>query len=189
MYSFEYNGSRSKGIHFLRGLLIVSEYADNMNSEVVAHGDELGYMFDANDLFGNPIPEAQLIDSDDLKVRQNFIGMLVEFAKSFGKNSKKESTGETLFKSVVGQEVPFIKVDADISANSDFRFCELSVLGASLTPLTSTTCQGLSNLRSLLSPLQVGNWLDVGVGLVGNRGSNSQSNIGGPLIDTNRFFG
>ncbi|XP_011180382.2 carboxylesterase 1F [Zeugodacus cucurbitae] len=189
MYSFEYNGTRSKGIHFLRGLPIVSEYAGNRNSEMVAHGDELGYMFDANDLFGNPIPEAQLMDPEDLRVRQNMIGMLVQFAKSFGKDSTKESTDDALFKSVAGKEVPFIKVDTDINADSDFRFCELSVLGASLTPLTSTTCQGLSNLRSLLTPLQVGNWLDAGAGILGNRRPSGQSNIGGPLIDANQLFG
>ncbi|XP_014087308.2 carboxylesterase 1D [Bactrocera oleae] len=190
MYSFEYNGTRSKGIHFLRGLPIVSEYADNRNSEVVAHGDELGYMFDANDLFGNPIPEAQLIDQEDLKVRQNLIGMLVTFAKSFGKDSTKESAGDSLFKSVVGKEVPFIKVDTGISSDSDFRFCELSLLGAALTPLTSTTCQGLGNLRSLLSPLQIGNWLDAGsTAIGGNRRGGVQPNIGVPLISTNGFLG
>ncbi|XP_018796591.1 PREDICTED: carboxylesterase 5A-like [Bactrocera latifrons] len=190
MYSFEYNGTRSKGIHFLRGLPIVSEYADNGNSGLVAHGDELGYMFDANDLFGNPIPEAQLIDQEDLKVRQNLIGMLVTFAKLFGKDSTNESAGDTLFKNVVGKEVPFIKVDKDISSVSDFRFCELSKLGVSLTPLTTTTCQGLSNLGSLLSPLQIGNWLDAGsTAIGGNRRTGGQSNIGVPLIDGNGLFG
>ncbi|XP_050320639.1 carboxylesterase 1D-like [Bactrocera neohumeralis] len=190
MYSFEYNGTRSKGVHFLRGLPIVSEYADNSNTELVAHGDELGYMFDANDLFGNPIPEAQLIDQEDLKVRQNLIGMLVTFAKSFGKDSTKEPAGDSIFKSVVGKEVPFIKVDTDISTGSDFRFCELSMLGASLTPITSTTCQGLGNLRSLLSPLQIGNWLDAGSSAIGgNRRTSAPPNIGVPLIDANGLFG
>ncbi|XP_004531574.1 carboxylesterase 1E [Ceratitis capitata] len=151
MYSFEYNGTRSKGVNFLRGLPIVSEQSANSNPELVAHGDELGYMFDANDLFGNPIPDAQLVDEEDLKVRDNLIGMLVKFAKSFGKeNNKQDAAKDSLFQSVTGKGVPFIKVDTEISADSDFRFCELSVLGASLTPLTSTTCQGLG---SVLSPL------------------------------------
>ncbi|XP_017484544.1 PREDICTED: carboxylesterase 1E [Rhagoletis zephyria] len=188
MYSFEYNGTRSKGINFLRGLPIVAETAANNNTEVVAHGDELGYMFDANDLFGNPIPEAQLSDAEDLKVRQNLIGMLVKFAKSFGGEDGKASTEDSLFQSVTGKGVPFIKVDTELSAGSDFRFCELSVLGASLTPLTSTTCKSLGGLLSPLTDVvggTLGNTLG-GVGGVlgggGGGGGSGERNIGGGAV-------
>lgn len=171
MYSFEYNGTRSKGIHFLRGLPIVSEQPGSSNPEVVAHGDELGYMFDTNDLFGNPIAEAKLVDEEDLKVRKNLIGMLVTFAKSFGTENQKNPGSDSLFRSVTGKGVPFIKVNTELSADSDFRFCELSVLGASLTPLTSTTCQSLSGLLTPLTGV-VGGTLD-GVGDVLGGGRNT----------------
>lgn len=155
MYSFEYNGTRSKGINFLRGLPIVSEHA-NDKPETVAHGDELGYMFDANDIFGNPLPETRLTSADDLKVRHNLIDMLVQFAKGTGEGSKagggdgSGSAASKLFKSVTGGGTPFIKVHTQLEAASDFRFCELSVLGASLSPLTSTSCAALGNVLGQL---------------------------------------
>lgn len=165
MYSFEYNGTRSKGINFLRGLPIVSESAQD-KPETVAHGDELGYMFDANDIFGNPLPEARLTSSDDLKVRRNLIDMLVQFAKGTGEGSKgAEGVGggvSKLFKSVTGGGTPFIKVNTQLEAASDFRFCELSVLGASLSPLTSTSCAALGNLLG-----QLGGGLGQAVGGLG----------------------
>ncbi|KAM7353636.1 carboxylesterase 1E [Cochliomyia hominivorax] len=149
MYSFEYNGTTSKGINFLRGLPIVAD-TKNSNSEVVAHGDELGYMFDCNDVFGNPIPEARLTSEEDLKVRNNLIGMIVKFAKDFKKDTKIGQFTDNIFKSVTGKGTPFIKVNTELTTDSDFRFCELSLFGASLSPVTSTTCEGLGNVLSNL---------------------------------------
>ncbi|XP_054743601.1 carboxylesterase 1E [Anastrepha obliqua] len=183
IYSFEYNGTRSKGINFLRGLPIVSEQSANSNPEVVAHGDELGYMFDANDLFGNPIPEAQLSGEEDLKVRKNLIDMLVKFAKVFGNEDKKKSVEDSLFKRVTGKGIPFIKVDSELSAGSDFRFCELSVLGASLTPLTSTTCQSLGGVLSPVTGVVGGALGGVG-GVLGGDKSNGNGGVAGGVGNT-----
>ncbi|KAH8412470.1 hypothetical protein KR009_002393 [Drosophila setifemur] len=147
MYSFEYNGTKSKGINFLRGLPIVSETA-NDKPETVGHGDEIGYMFDANDIFGTPLEGTQLTSPEDLKVRNNLIDLLVQFAN---RDSKKEGKGSSsLFQSVTGKATPFIKIHTTLETSNDFRFCELSVLGASLSPLTSTSCAGLGNLLGQL---------------------------------------
>ncbi|XP_005185445.1 carboxylesterase 1E [Musca domestica] len=145
MYSFEYNGTTSKGLNFLRGLPIVGDKVNSDNS-VVGHGDELGYLFDCNDLFGNPQPKTRLNSPEDMKVRKNLIDMLVRFTKTFKEDTKQGAFTDNLFKSVTGKGVPFLKVDSNLEASSDFRFCELSVLGASLSPLTSTSCQGLSSI-------------------------------------------
>lgn len=149
MYSFEYNGTTSKGINFLRGLPIVAD-TKNSNPEVVAHGDELGYLFDCNDVFGNPLTETRLTSQEDLKVRSNLIGMIVKFATDFSENTKIGQFTDNLFQSVTGKGTPFIKVDTDITTDSDFRFCELSLFGAPLSPLTSTSCEGLGNILSTL---------------------------------------
>ncbi|XP_023304356.2 carboxylesterase 1E [Lucilia cuprina] len=149
MYSFEYNGTISKGINFLRGLPIVAD-TKNSNSEIVSHGDELGYLFDCNDIYGNPLPETHLTSEQDLKVRSNLIGMIVKFAKDFKEDTKIGAFSDDLFKSVTGKGTPFIKVDTDITADSDFRFCELSLFGASLSPVTSTSCEGLGSIVSSL---------------------------------------
>lgn len=58
MYSFEYYGNKTNnaGAKFLTGLPIVSHQNDNIKLEkIVAHGDDLAYLFDLRDLFGNAI--------------------------------------------------------------------------------------------------------------------------------------
>lgn len=53
LYSFEYVGSKqSRGSSFLNGLPLVSNNKQNKNDDKVGHGDELGYLFDARDIFG-----------------------------------------------------------------------------------------------------------------------------------------
>lgn len=150
MYSFEHNGTTSKGINFLRGLPLVAD-TKNTDNEKVGHGDELGYMFDCNDIYGNPLPETRLTSEEDLKVRDNLIGMIVKFSNTFKEDTKLGSFTDSLFKSVSGKGIPFIKVDTSLEASSDFRFCELSLFGASLSPLTSTSCQGLSSILTSLT--------------------------------------
>lgn len=150
MYSFEYRGNTSKGINFLRGLPITSN-TENDRENVVGHGDELGYMFDCNDIFGNPLPETNLRHADDLKVRNNIIGMITKFAKSFNRQSKIGNFTDKLFKSITGKGLPFIKLNTNLEAANDFRFCELSVLGAPLSPLTATSCEGLKKVLSQLT--------------------------------------
>uniref|UniRef100_A0A1I8P7F7 Carboxylesterase type B domain-containing protein n=1 Tax=Stomoxys calcitrans TaxID=35570 RepID=A0A1I8P7F7_STOCA len=178
MYSFEYNGTTSKGINFLRGLPLVADSA-NSNTEMVGHGDELGYMFDCNDIYGNPLPETRLTSEEDLKVRNNLIGMIVKFSKTFKEDTKQGSITDSLFKSVSGKGIPFIKVDTSLAASSDFRFCELSLFGASLSPLTSTTCAGLGNVLGSLT----GSLGSISEGLAGSLSGGGQGNrVGGGLF-------
>nr|NP_001259865.1 uncharacterized protein Dmel_CG5397, isoform B [Drosophila melanogaster]NP_608591.1 uncharacterized protein Dmel_CG5397, isoform A [Drosophila melanogaster]AAF51389.1 uncharacterized protein Dmel_CG5397, isoform A [Drosophila melanogaster]AAL28166.1 GH04232p [Drosophila melanogaster]AGB92402.1 uncharacterized protein Dmel_CG5397, isoform B [Drosophila melanogaster] len=178
MYSFEYNGTKSKGINFLKGLPIVSETAHD-KPETVGHGDEIGYMFDANDIFGNPMEETRLTSAEDLKVRNNLIDLLVKFA-----NKDKEEGGKSsIFQSVTGKATPFIKIDTKLQTSNDFRFCELSVLGASLSPLSSTSCAGLGNLLGQLGSLGGGLGGTLGgvgstLGLGGNGGGGKRGGLG-----------
>ncbi|KAH8410527.1 hypothetical protein KR215_011883 [Drosophila sulfurigaster] len=185
MYSFEYNGTKSRGSNFLKGLPIVSEQAHD-KPETVAHGDELGYMFDANDIFGNPLPETRLSSADDLQVRRNLIQMLLQFAKKSKGEEQKNDITSKLFQSVTGGGTPFIKVHTELEAASDFRFCELSVMGASLSPLTSTSCAALGGLLGGLGQTLggVGNQLGLGnvgskLGLGGGGGGGSNKRGGG----------
>lgn len=54
LYSFEHVGkSKIRGSSFLKGLPIVAN--PEPSEKNVAHGDELVYLFDANDIFGKPI--------------------------------------------------------------------------------------------------------------------------------------
>lgn len=60
LYSFEYFGPSSSGSNFLNGLPITSKPAD-ISKQRVAHGDELGYLFDVRDLYGHPIHGTEVI--------------------------------------------------------------------------------------------------------------------------------
>lgn len=142
MYSFEHKGTVSKGINFLRGLPLVSQPPNT--TEFVAHGDELGYMFDANDIFGNRMPEVNRKSPEDIKARKSLIGLLKKFAVGLSEKESRSDSGG--FSSVSSKGTPFIKVDTEIEFLEDFRFCELSLWGASLAPLTSTSCQGLTSI-------------------------------------------
>lgn len=184
MYSFEYNGTGSKGINFLRGLPIVMNKS-NDNNDIVAHGDELAYMFNVNDIYGNSLQDAGLKTAEDLRVRKNFIGMLVKFATTFKEDdTKPSSVTDGIFKVAGNKGTPFIKVSTDIAAGNDFRFCQLSLMGASLEPLTSTTCKGLGGLLSPITNVVGGLTGGLGNALGGEKNSNNRENLGASLTGT-----
>ena len=57
-YQFEHSGdAQPSGKLFLRPLPIVSK---SSTKGLVAHGDELGYLFDVYDVFGNRIPGSEV---------------------------------------------------------------------------------------------------------------------------------
>lgn len=181
LYSFEYKGSTSKGINFLRGLPIVSANNLNEGNNFTAHGDELGYIFNANDLEGNPLPEARLTKAEDLKVRKNLVLLLTTFAKPTGQN------GNSIFRGVGagGDGTPFIKIDTDLELSGDFRVCELLLWGAPLKPLSSTTCQGLaSTLGSVTNVLY-----NVTTGLTDAIGLSGPRKPGGGLLNAGGLLG
>lgn len=180
LYRFEYLGSKSGGLNFLPNLPLVNKAkSDNK----VSHGDELGYLFDACDIFGNPINESkvlckflklfnnfihsltslQLETKDDLAVRDSFTKMISEFAAMTDDQPPKEDGG--IFQMFSPKDNSFIKIDREISVDKDFRFCELSLWGAKLDALKTTTCKMLTDnvlnvndltgsLGGVLSPVQ-----------------------------------
>lgn len=56
LYSFEHVGHQAKGERFLGGLPIVAKRkAAAEETDRVSHGDELGYLFDARDIYGSSL--------------------------------------------------------------------------------------------------------------------------------------
>lgn len=55
LYSFEHVGHQAKGVHFLGGLPIVSRRKEATEDNHVSHGDDLGYLFDARDIYGKSL--------------------------------------------------------------------------------------------------------------------------------------
>lgn len=156
---------------------------------ISAHGDELGFLFDVNDIFGNPIPGKKLTAESDLRVRNSITELLARFA-TIDLNSK--TNGDGLFQAFSRNGAPFIKITEKLETGADFRFCSLSLFGVPLQALKALTCEGLlKNLSPLTNVAgELGSQLTgtlglggTGSGLLGGGGTaeSSQPGAGGLL--------
>lgn len=139
LYSFEYLGTSGRGYHFLNGLPIVSK---NKIDKTVAHGDELIYLFDAFDLFGNPIEEAKINSESDQRARETFVKVIAEFSR-FREDSPPKKQG--LFSVFSPKGSPFIKIGEKAALENDFHFCGLSIWGATPEAIQTTSCSSLAD--------------------------------------------
>lgn len=116
IYSFEHVGNvSSSGKRFLAALPLVSTASQK---EVVAHGDELGFLFDSFDVFGVPIPDIQLVTERDKKARQSFLKVIVNFAHLNSNSSKKDTS---LFQAFNTKGTPYIKISDKLESGNDFK--------------------------------------------------------------------
>lgn len=121
-YQFAYSATNSrKGSDFLEGLPLVEE-ADGQrlkkgdgNKSPVAHGDELGILFDGFDIFGKPLERKAEMSSIDLKVRKQFAKIITDFVVQ----RKNETTKESKIFSSKG--LSFMKITDSIEMKTDFR--------------------------------------------------------------------
>lgn len=140
-YQFEHVGdSEPSGKHFLKPLPLVSKRS---SKDMVAHGDELGFLFDICDVYGNKINSSLLRSPRDQKARKNFIKMIAKFAYINSTQSEFKLNDQVLspFRADGAQ---FIKVADTISLDKDFRFCQLSLWGAPLKATQKLSCEFLS---------------------------------------------
>jgi hypothetical protein len=105
----------------------------------VAHGDELGYLFNIRDVFGNKINGSELKSEEDKKTRQNFIDLIISFAYLNSDKSELHIKNE-IIKPFRADSSNFVKISNKISIDKDFRFCELSLLGVPLKATQKITC-------------------------------------------------
>lgn len=178
LYSFEHRSKVANGYNFLRGLPVVSE---EKNDNFTSHGDDLGYIFKCNDIFGKPIKGAEITSEEDRKVQKHLIGLLTRFAKiSSAEDVKKDG-----FLPSFGQKkgVPYIKITEKLEIQENFRFCELSLWGAPLEAVKSTTCEGLGKTLSAVTDTlgQVTGGLTGGLTGTLGLGGNKKTGPGGLL--------
>ncbi|XP_035894929.1 cocaine esterase [Anopheles stephensi] len=140
MYSFEHRSDNTRGRDFLTGLPIVAKAGKNGADErLVAHGDELGLLFDTHDVFGNPIQSASVKSAKDINARKSFASFIAKFAYL----NMTSMHQDNVFKSFSSKGTPFVKVGEKIAVDNDFRFCQLSIWGAQLEALKSLSCSFL----------------------------------------------
>lgn len=114
LYSFEHVGQSNRGATFLRGLPIVAN--TKPANDTVAHGDELAYLFDAHDIFGKNLTNANDLDESDQQVRNTFSKLLVNFA--YLNHTKKTDT----FKEFKSDQSNFIRIGKEAVLDKDFRY-------------------------------------------------------------------
>lgn len=122
LYSFEYAGQTAKGSDFLAALPMVNRNNETTKPiDQVAHGDELGYLFDARDVYGNPMKHTELTNASDQKVRDSFTQLIATFVHSIGYETEMKSKGGYRLPALSRNGTAFIKIGAETSSDSDFR--------------------------------------------------------------------
>lgn len=140
-YQFEHIGEASpSGKYFLKPLPIVSK---NNSKGLVAHGDELGYLFDVYDVFGNRINETELKSPRDQEARANFIKLVLKFAYINASLSNQLTFDDQILQAFQADSTSFVKITDKISFDKDFRFCQLSVFGTPLKVTKKISCEFL----------------------------------------------
>lgn len=139
----------SSGKKLLKPLPLVSK---RDSKGLIAHGDELGFLFDIYDVFGNKINGTSLTSTRDKKARKNFMDVIVKFAYMNSSHTELDLNGQ-VFKPFRADASHFIRVSEKVSSEKDFRFCQLSLWGAPLKASQKISCEFLSEgLKKLPLP-------------------------------------
>lgn len=164
MYQFDFYGKNSaKGHDIFPWLPIVSdgggsEEPPKMDPKTgkmppVAHGDELAYLFDLSDVMGNPIKKREMTPTEK-KVKAKFTKLISDFLNYSENSTNKDDTFRGNEFSTKGSS--FIQISDNVNVKKDFRFCALSLWGASLESAAGQTDCKKSLLESVLPvPLPV----------------------------------
>jgi carboxylesterase type B len=174
LYRFEHVGKKKKGYNFLKGLPIIgnSTQSDDSN-DTVAHGDELAYLFDAQDLQGRSLGSNDDSNEEDDKVRDIFTQMVTDFAR-FG----KLSLGNEEVKPFSITDNNFVQVGPKPKVSNGFRFCEMGLWLGLAQRLQSSSCKLFKVLDSQLKNLPTGVLKPGGLG--GNKIGDALGKVGKP---------
>lgn len=117
LYSFEHVSQNShRGSAFLNGLPIVGNA--NPNNNTVAHGDELAFLFDARDIYGQIINNTNSLDANDTKVRDFFTNLVTQFAYL---SSNQGGNKNSIFQEFKPDQSNFIRIGQETKVDKDFR--------------------------------------------------------------------
>lgn len=94
---------------------------------IAAHGDDLGYVFEARHINGTSFADPENLTEDDLKVREVFTQMIADFARQ----GKVQVDGQEL-PSFTSTANNFLQISATPKIGKNFKFYEMA-LWAGLT--------------------------------------------------------
>lgn len=149
-YQFDHGSSGGmSGKSILRPLPLVSKNKAEAKGKV-AHGDDLGYLFNICDVFGNRINGSEPKTKEDKETRRNFIELLTSFA--YLSDAQPDfRLGSSLLKPFRSDSTNFIKISDKLTFEKDFRFCELTMWGAPLKATQKITCDFSKTVTSQIS--------------------------------------
>lgn len=140
-YQFDHVGeSEPSGIKFLKPLPLVSK---RTSKSKIAHGDELGYLFEVKDVFGNKIGAQTLKSKRDKEARKNFVEIIQQFAY-LNSSAKEFKIGDKVLSTFRADATNFIKISEKLDVTKDFRFCQLKLWGVPLKETQKLSCAFLS---------------------------------------------
>lgn len=118
--------------------------------DTVAHGDELAYVFDVNDIYGNSLESNNLpLREDDQKVRDIFTQIIADFARTG--NVRLQEREVQPFSSKMNN---FIQIKPKPVLASDFKYCEMALWCNLAERLKSTTCSFLKALDTQIKNVE-----------------------------------
>ncbi|CAG9813114.1 unnamed protein product [Phaedon cochleariae] len=150
LYSFEHFGKLKKGNTFLRGSPLVGNDTETHDDNgTVGHGDDLAYLFDANDVEGKSLNSDVILNEDDRKVRDFFTQMISDFARHGAPRMNNKN-----ILPFSGKTNNFIQIKPKPEITNNFKFCEMALWCNIAERLKSTSCQFLDALNTSLKNIE-----------------------------------
>ncbi|KAK2578728.1 hypothetical protein KPH14_007804 [Odynerus spinipes] len=141
LYSFDHDGERCYGKDFLAGLPIVDS---KTSSRGVNHGDDLGYIFDRNNIVGERILDAVDRKNEiDERVTETFTDIISSFANTGEPNVSTKSGNGTWWSGIVprfSESNSFISITSVPQIMKNFRYCEMGLWTGLAERLQSPIC-------------------------------------------------
>ncbi|KAB0805013.1 hypothetical protein PPYR_01983 [Photinus pyralis] len=150
LYSFEHTTRKKRAHHFLMGLPIIGD-DESDDTDMVSHGDDLIYLFEANSVNGTPIANAEEDFTDeDAKMRTIFVDMIYNFVKR-----GKLDVGNKEVPTFSSEQNNYVKISTRPSLVNNFRFCQMGLWAGLTKRLQSTMCSALNVLNSQIKDAEV----------------------------------
>ncbi|KAJ8673091.1 hypothetical protein QAD02_004352 [Eretmocerus hayati] len=140
MYSFDHKSKHGFGKDFLSGLPLVGNTAQ---TGLTSHGDDLGYLFEPNDISGRPMSAKQNFDVEDQLVKESFTELVVRFARygHLDGDKKSEQSSFLPFNAPsFSQDGSFLSISSKPQVAKNFKFCEMGLWAGIGERIKSSAC-------------------------------------------------
>ncbi|XP_047353813.1 esterase E4-like [Vespa velutina] len=152
LYSFDYDGERCYGKDFLSGLPIVDA---KQSLKGINHGDDLGYIFDRNNIVGEKIKNAiDKTNEIDEHVTEIFTGMISNFARTGKPDMSIKSENNTWLPKIVpnfSESNSFVSINSVPKMMENFRYCEMGLWTGLSGRLQSPACNLLKSTSQVVN--------------------------------------